>query len=145
MTHPDPVGTYEPFALHDGMLFLSAISSAHDGEMLCGKVGSEIGLEQAKEAARRAARNLLSVLGEAVNGDTSKIERILMVRGYVNAAEGYAFVHHVIDAASDLIIEQLGPKGRHARTSLGCAALPNGNSVTLEAIAIVRNQGDEAN
>ena len=34
-------------------------------------------------------------------------------------------------------MERLGEKGRHARTAIGCATLPNNNAVTLEAIARV--------
>ena len=55
----------------------------------------------------------------------------------MNAAEDFADVHKVIDAASDVIIAALGDKGRHARTAIGCATLPNNNAVTLEAIARV--------
>jgi len=46
-------------------------------------------------------------------------------------------VHKVIDAASEVIISKLGEKGRHARTALGCATLPNDNAVTIDAIAIL--------
>ena len=62
-----------------------------------------------------------------------------MVRGYVNAADDITSVHKVVDAASDAIIAELGDKGRHARTALGCATLPNGNAVTLEAIAVLKS------
>ena len=62
-----------------------------------------------------------------------------MVRGYVNASEDFGQVHKVIDAASELLIERLGEeRGRHARTALGCATLPNANAVTLEALAALR-------
>lgn len=137
MVHPDPVGTYEPFTAHGDLLILSAISTAEEGEILAGKVGSEVSLELAQEAARRAAQNLLSVLREALGGNLSRLNRVLMLRGYVNADQDFALVHRVIDAASDLIIEQLGDRGLHARTSIGCATLPNRNCVTLEAVAIV--------
>jgi enamine deaminase RidA (YjgF/YER057c/UK114 family) len=60
-----------------------------------------------------------------------------MVRGYVNATDDFALVHKVIDAASDLLIAELGEKGRHARSVVGCATLPNNNAVTLEAVAIL--------
>jgi hypothetical protein len=63
----------------------------------------------------------------------------MIVRGYVNAADDFALVHKVIDAASETIIARLGEAtGRHARTALGCATLPNGNAVTLEALVALR-------
>lgn len=45
----------------------------------------------------------------------------------------------MIDAASEALIAHLGEdKGRHARTALGLAALPNNNAVTLEAAVAVK-------
>jgi enamine deaminase RidA (YjgF/YER057c/UK114 family) len=120
------------------MVALSAISSARDGQLMTGKIGRDLDFAAGQKAARRAAENLLAVLMDAAEGDESRIERILMVRGFVNAAEDFPSVHKVIDAASERIIARLGVKGRHARTALGCATLPNNNAVTLEAIAIVR-------
>jgi enamine deaminase RidA (YjgF/YER057c/UK114 family) len=134
---PEPVGLYEPFAVHGQLVALSAISSAEDGVMITGKVGRDLDLERAQLAARLAARNLLAVLLEAARGDISRVVRVLMVRGHVNAAENFLGVHKVIDAASELIVAELGDKGRHARTAIGCATLPNGNAVTLEALAVI--------
>ena len=133
---PGPVGLYEPFTRCGELVFLSAISSARDGTMITGKVGAELSFEDGREAARRAAANLLAVLSVAAE-DEARILGILLLRGQVNAAENFAQVHKVIDAASELIVERLGPKGRHARTAIGCATLPNNNAVTLEAIARV--------
>jgi enamine deaminase RidA (YjgF/YER057c/UK114 family) len=127
---PEPVGLYEPFTRDGDLVFLSAISSARDGALITGKVGRDLTLDDGREAARRAADNLLAVL-EGI-GD---VAAILMVRGQVNAAEDFGQVHKVIDAASERIVERLGDKGRHARTAIGCATLPNNNAVTLEAIA----------
>lgn len=138
MSHPEPVGLYEPYVRAGALVALSAISTAQDGVLVTGKLGRELDLEAGQAAARRAAENLLSVLLDAAGGDYANVERLLLVRGYVNAAEDFGQVHKVIDAASALIIERLGDKGRHARTALGLAALPNNNAVTLEAIAVLK-------
>ena len=131
---PDPVGLYEPFTRCGDLVFLSAISSARDGTMITGKVGADLSFEDGQDAARRAAENLLAVLADAA-GDEANIVGIMLMRGQVNAADDFAKVHKVIDAASELIVERLGKKGRHARTAIGCSTLPNNNAVTLEAIA----------
>jgi len=130
---PEPVGVYEPFTRSGDLVFVSAISSARDGAMITGKVGRDLSFEDGREAAKRAADNLLDVLERA-----GEIEAVLLVRGQVNATEDFAQVHKVIDAASERIIERLGESGRHARTAIGCATLPNNNAVTLEAIARMR-------
>jgi enamine deaminase RidA (YjgF/YER057c/UK114 family) len=137
---PAPVGLYEPYVISGRLISLSAISSAQDGEVIVGKVGRDIDFATARTAAERAARNLLAVLFEAVSGDASRIDRVAMVRGYVNAPEDFALVHKVIDAASEVTIAELGDKGRHSRTAIGCATLPNGNAVTLEALAILEDR-----
>ena len=134
---PSPVGDYLPYVRYGPLVFLSAISSARGGQLIIGKVGVDIDVERAREAAARAARNLLAVLGQAVDGDMGRVDRLLFVRGYVNASDGFHQVQRIIDAASEVLIAELGKRGRHARTSIGCSSLPNGNSVTLEAIAAV--------
>lgn len=134
---PEPVGLYEPFTRCGELVFLSAISSARDGQMITGKVGDDLSIDDGREAARRAAENLLAVLEIAAAG-SENILGILVMRGQVNAANDFAQVHKVVDAASELIVDRLGEKGRHARTAIGCATLPNNNAVTLEAIARVR-------
>ena len=139
---PDPVGLYEPFVASGSMVALSAISSAENGELITGKVGRDLDLTAARNAAERAARNLLAVLRDAAGGDLSRVRSLMMVRGYVNAADDFPFVHKVIDAASVVLVAELGANGRHARTAIGCATLPNGNAVTLEALAVLRPAGD---
>jgi len=139
---PGPVGLYEPFIASGSIVALSAISSAENGQLITGKVGRDLDLATARQAAERAARNLIAVLRDAAGGDLSRVRHLLMVRGHVNAAEDFLFVHQVVDAASVEIIAALGEKGRHARTAIGCAALPNGNAVTLDAIAILKSVGE---
>lgn len=134
---PDPVGLYEPVTRCGELVFVSAISSSRDGAMITGKVGADLTFEDGQEAARRAAANLLAVLADAAGGEAN-ISGILLMRGQVNATDDFAKVHKVIDAASELMIERLGEKGRHARTAIGCATLPNNNAVTLEAIGRIR-------
>jgi len=138
MRPPEPVGLYEPFTRCGDLVFLSAISSAREGHMITGKVGRDLTLDEGRKAARRAADNLLAVLAIAADSE-DKIAGILLLRGQVNAADDFTEVHKVVDAASELIIERLGEMGRHARTAIGCATLPNNNAVTLEAIAHLRS------
>ncbi|HEX7930471.1 MAG TPA: Atu1372/SO_1960 family protein, partial [Sphingomicrobium sp.] len=83
---PEPVGLYEPFTRCGELVFLSAISSARDGTMITGKVGANLSLEEGREAARRAAANLLAVLSIAAE-DEVNIRGILLLRGQVNAAD----------------------------------------------------------
>lgn len=135
---PHPVGLYSPYVRVGDLVALSAISTSRNGQMVIGKIGpgKDLDLAAGQAAARRAAENLLAVLRDAAGGDPARIARLLVLRGYVNAADDFREVHKVIDAASEVLIAHLGPDaGAHARTSLGCATLPNGNAVTLELLA----------
>ena len=136
-TAPDPVGLYQPFVASGRLVAISAISSAKNGKLITGKLGRDLNLETGQTAARAAAENLIAVLREATREDLSAVEQVIFVRGYVNAADDFPSVHKVIDAASELIIERMGDRGRHARTAIGCATLPNNNAVTLDAVVVI--------
>jgi enamine deaminase RidA (YjgF/YER057c/UK114 family) len=134
---PLPVGNYEPFVRHGELVAISGISSARNDRLITGKVGGTLSFEEGRDAARRAAENLLAVLLDAAGGNIEAIHQVLIVRGQVNASDDFPNVHKIIDAASDVLIARLGERGRHARTAIGCSTLPNNNAVTLEALAIV--------
>jgi enamine deaminase RidA (YjgF/YER057c/UK114 family) len=96
-----------------------------------GKVGAEVSLEEAREAARGT---VLSVLGSLKRqlGDLDRVAAWLSVSGMVNVAPGFANTTGVIDAFSDLIVELYGAeKGSHARTAIGVAQLPLNNAVVV--------------
>lgn len=141
MIPPAPVGLYEPFVVSGRLVALSGISSERDGTLIAGKVGRDLTIADGRGAAVRAAENLLAVLMSAAGEDASRIGQVLLLRGYVNAADDFGQVHQVIDAASEVIIGALGEKGRHARTALGCATLPNLNAVTLDALVLLASEG----
>jgi len=56
----------------------------------------------------------------------------------VNAAPGFRDHPAVIDGCSELFDAVFGEAGRHARSAVGMASLPNGISVEIEAIVAVR-------
>jgi hypothetical protein len=88
MSHPEPVGLYEPFVRVGRLVALSAISTARDGVLITGKVGQgrDLDLAAGQAAVRRAAENLLSVLCEAAAADFDNVERLALVRGYLATA-----------------------------------------------------------
>lgn len=137
MIPPAPIGIYEPFVACGGLVAISGISSERDGKFISGKVGRDLTIVDGRTAAARCAENLLAVLMSAADGDASRLQQVIAVRGYVNATDDFALVHQVVDAASEVIIGALGEKGRHARTALGCATLPNLNAVTLDALVLL--------
>jgi enamine deaminase RidA (YjgF/YER057c/UK114 family) len=98
-----------------------------------GKVGTEVTVEQAYEAARQTCLAILGSLRREL-GDLDRITGWLRVFGMVNAAPGFDQMPRVINGFSDLIIELYGPEvGAHARSAVGLAELPIGIPVEIEA------------
>jgi enamine deaminase RidA (YjgF/YER057c/UK114 family) len=98
-----------------------------------GKVGAEVSLEQAYQAARLAALSLLGSLKREL-GDLDRVVAWLRVHGMVNSAPGFTRQPAVINGFSDLILELYGSEaGQHARSAVGMAELPFGMPVEIEA------------
>jgi enamine deaminase RidA (YjgF/YER057c/UK114 family) len=98
-----------------------------------GKVGTEVSLAEAYEAARLTALSILGTLKREL-GDLDRVTGWLRVLGMVNAAPGFTDLPSVINGFSDLILELYGPEvGGHARSAVGMAELPFGIPVEIEA------------
>jgi urease accessory protein len=102
---------------------VAGVAPYKDGKYaVVGTVGEELGIEDGQHAARICALNLLATLRHACRGDLDRVERFMMVRGFVKAPSSFEQVPSVINGASDLIIDVFGADiGLHARTSIGCA------------------------
>ncbi|MDH8014139.1 RidA family protein, partial [Klebsiella pneumoniae] len=74
-------------------------------------------------AARGCAINLLAQVKMAL-GDLDKVARVVRLSGFVNATPDFLEGPKVLNGASDLMVAIFGDKGRHARTTVGVAALP---------------------
>ena len=98
-----------------------------------GKVGADVTLEQAYAAARQIGLYQLSVI-RAELGSLDRVKRVVKVLGMVNSAPDFGKQPLVINGFSDLLIEVFGDNGRHARSAVGMAALPNQVAVEIEAI-----------
>lgn len=98
-----------------------------------GKVGREVTIAQAQEAARLVALNCLSSIKAAI-GDLDKVRSIVRLTAYVNCVEGLEDYYKATDAASDLLIELYGEAGRHARMSIGVNQNPHSVPIALDMI-----------
>lgn len=129
---PGGAGNYLPFRRSGNLVFLSgAISVRADGTLITGRAGADQTLEQAQEAARVCALNLLAVI-KAAAGSLDAVKQVVVVNGYVNAAPDFVDVPQVINGASDLFVAVFGDAGRHARAAVGVASLPKGVLVEVQ-------------
>ena len=107
--------------------------------VISGKVGADIELDRAQEAARLCTLYALANLKNEL-GSLDAIGRIVKLTGFVASAPGFTDQPKVIDAASRLLGEVFGDKGRHARSAVGVAELPRGAAVEIEFVVALENQ-----
>ena len=135
---PAPVAAYVPAVRTGGFVYTSGQLPFVDGKLpRTGKVGAEVGVDEARDLARICALNALAAV-VSVAGDLSDIVRIVKVVGYVASAPGFTAQPQVLNGASELLGEVFGEAGRHARSAVGVAVLPLDAPVEVELIAEVR-------
>ncbi|ODS03507.1 hypothetical protein AUC71_09315 [Methyloceanibacter marginalis] len=128
------IGTYVPFVHMNGRLLISGQLPMKDGAVaVTGTLGSDVEVDQGREAARLCALNILAQ-AKAALGDLDRIVQLLRLNGFVSASAGFADHPKVINGASDLMVEVLGDKGRHTRIAVGCASLPLNAAVEIDAV-----------
>ncbi|WP_341988850.1 RidA family protein [Azorhizobium sp. AG788] len=129
-----PLANYVPAVRTGNLLFISGqVSIDGAGKLSTGKLGAGIDIEAGRAAARLCAINLLAQTKAAL-GDLEKIVRVVKLVGFVNSAPDFVDQPKVMNGCSDLFVEVLGDKGRHARSAVGIAALPFDAAVEVEAI-----------
>lgn len=131
---PEPVGLYAP-AVHSGnLVFVSGQLPTTGGRlMLTGKVGREVTVEQAQEAARQAAINVLAVVRVGL-GSLDRVRRVVRLEGYVASDPDFTDQAAVMNGASELMGQVFGEAGRHARAAVGVAVLPKDAPVEVAAV-----------
>lgn len=102
-----------------------------------GRVGKEVTIEQAYDAARACAVSCLASAREVLE-DLDRIERVVQLFGMVMCTEGFVDQPKVIDGASDLFVELFGPNGVHARAAVGMYQLPRNIPVEIQMTFQIR-------
>jgi enamine deaminase RidA (YjgF/YER057c/UK114 family) len=138
---PAPVASYVPARLvaigeQRALLYIAGQVSTKDGKRLTGRCPDQVSVEQAQEAARACALNVLAQMEAAAGLDN--VEQVLQVNGFVLSTDDFGEQPKVLNAASDLLVEVLGDAGRHTRAALGTNALPFSVTVEITAVAVVR-------
>ena len=135
-----PVANYVPYVLQGEWLVISGqLALGADGKIAPehkGKIGDGVDEAAAKAAARLCVINVLAQ-AKAALGDLSRIERCVRLGGFMNTAPGFSAIAPIMNGASDVMVEVLGDKGRHARSTIGVAELPLDSAVEVEALFAV--------
>jgi enamine deaminase RidA (YjgF/YER057c/UK114 family) len=132
-TPATPMANYVPFVRSGNVVTVSGQVCYGDGGKLVaqGRLGDNVSMEDGQKAARACAVNLLAQLKAAL-GDLDKVTRVIRLGGFINSAPGFTDGPKVMNGASDLMVAAFGDKGRHARSTVGVAALPADAAVEVE-------------
>jgi enamine deaminase RidA (YjgF/YER057c/UK114 family) len=130
-----PIANYVGFVRTGALLVVSGqICLGRDGALVArGKLGENVSIEDGQKAARACAVNLLAQVKAAV-GDLDHVLRVVRLGGFINSAPTFLDGPKVMNGASDLMVEVFGDKGRHARSTVGVAALPADAAVEVEGL-----------
>lgn len=109
-----------------------------DGTLYTGRVPSEVGVEEARAAARACGLAILAQLEAA--GGLDRVEQVTQVFALVLSDDGFGEQPEVVNGCSDLLVEVLGEAGRHARAAVGTNSLPRGVTVEITAVAVLRTE-----
>jgi enamine deaminase RidA (YjgF/YER057c/UK114 family) len=135
-----PIANYVPSVMAGNILVVSGqVCFGSDGKLVAkGQLGGSVSIEDGTRAARACAINLLAQVKGAI-GDLDRIERVVRLGGFINSAPGFGDGPKVMNGASDLMVEALGDKGRHARTTVGVSALPAEAAVEVEGMFLIKS------
>lgn len=128
-----PIANYVPFVRSGTMLVVSGQISLGPAGLMAGKLGGGVSIEEGQRAARQCALNVIAQIQSAV-GNLDNVIRIVRLGGFINCTPDFVDAPKVMNGASDLMVEVFGDKGRHARSTIGVAALPANAAVEVEAL-----------
>jgi enamine deaminase RidA (YjgF/YER057c/UK114 family) len=134
-----PAGLYRGAVTTGSLVYTAGAGPVRpDGSFVTGKVGRDVDVDEAREAARLTGLQLLAVLRSEL-GSLDRVARVVKILGLVNCAPGFNNTPGVIDGCSELLIQVFGEAGRAARSAVGMAELPFDIAVEIELIAEVRD------
>ena len=136
---PEPMANYVSVQKAGDIWFFSGAGPFENGKpAVFGRLGENMTTEEGYDAARLAGINLLAILKRELGGDWNRLEQIIKIQGFVNSASDYIEQPAVINGVSDLLVEVLGDRGRHARTAVGANVLPFRIPLEVEMIIKVK-------
>jgi enamine deaminase RidA (YjgF/YER057c/UK114 family) len=138
---PKPTANYCMCVRSGNLLHLCGHNpTREDGTLVKGTFGKNLSVEEGYEAAKLCGIQLLNTISNELQGDWSRLVRIVKVVGFVHCTDDFEQQPNVINGASDLFVEVLGrPQGVHARSAVGMNALPWGIATEVECIVEIRD------
>ncbi|GAM01498.1 RidA family protein [Sphingomonas parapaucimobilis] len=128
-----PVAAYVPVVETGGLLHISGQLPFIDGQLVTGRLGDGVSLEDGQKAAQACGLMLVAQIKKYI-GDLSRVKRIVKLGVFVNSTADFTDQPKVANGASELMVSLFGDAGRHARSAVGVPVLPLGAAVEVDAI-----------
>ena len=128
------MANYVPFVRTGELLYIAGQVSIDGSGGIRGVVGEDLDLEAARHAARLCGLNLIAQMKAALDGDLSRVRRIVKLAGFVQAGPGFFEIPQALNGCSDLMVDVFGEAGRHARSAVGVYRLPLNFAVEVDAV-----------
>ena len=130
-----PVGSYVATKEVGKLLYISGqISIDQSGNLIKGKLGKNLSVEEGYEAAKRCALSIVSQTKNHLSGNLSRVKSCIKLTGFVNSTDDFTEQPKVINGASETIVKIFGDAGMHARAAVSTNSLPLGVAVEVDAI-----------
>jgi enamine deaminase RidA (YjgF/YER057c/UK114 family) len=130
-----PAANYVPTVRTGNLVYIAGQVPMINGEFhYVGKLGRDFDVEEGQACARIVAINILAQLKAACGGDLDRVRRAVKLNGFVNCVPDFGHQPHVINGASELMIQVFGESGRHARSAVGTPGLPFGVAVEIDGV-----------
>ena len=133
-----PVAAYVPVVVAGGMAYVSGQLPFVGGQLVTGRLGDDVSLEQGTAAAQACGLMILAQL-KATLGSLDRVERVVKLGAFVNSTMDFTDQPKVANGASELMAQVFGEAGKHARSAVGVPVLPLGAAVEVDAIVAVRH------
>tara|TARA_Y100000590_G_scaffold181991_1_gene207401 strand:+ start:2843 stop:3301 length:459 start_codon:yes stop_codon:yes gene_type:complete len=132
---PSPVGAYVAYKIINKILYISGqLPIKSNGEIIKGKIGRNLTLEDGQEASKLCVINILAQAKKATDGNLNKIKNCIKITGFVNSTDDFKDQPKVINPASETLSAVFGDKGKHTRAAVSTNSLPLGAAVEIDAI-----------
>ena len=137
---PPSGGIYHPVVITGNYLYVSGqVPVQSDEQLIRGKVGKDLTLEEGQIAARQVGLTMLSTIKSHI-GDLGKLKRLIKTLGMVNCYPEFEQHPQTINGFSQLMVDVLGEEnGRGARSAVGMS-LPGNVAVEVESIFELHNE-----
>lgn len=134
---PVPAGLYERVLVVGNRCIVSGHGPLRRNErgvfnLVIGRVGEDLTMEEAKVAARLTGLTMLSSMRHSL-GSLNRVKRLVRTFGLVNGIRTFERHPAVVDGFSELMKEVFGDRGVATRSAVGAGTLPSNIPVEIEA------------